>query len=270
MKNVKVCVLCGYGINCDHETGFAFELAGAKPERVHLNSLFDGSARLEDFQILAFPGGFGWGDDHGAGVIQAARMKTRMGESLREFVEAGKLVIGICNGFQVLVNLGLLPGFAHDPGARLAALTYNDCGNFRNDWTALEADPDSPCVFTRGMRGMELPIRHGEGKFIADPIHLERLEKNHQIALRYALPQGGAAGGAFPENPNGSLDDIAGICDPTGRIFGLMPHPEAFNHWTNHPSWTRIREEMKRKRAPFLTGMTPGVAMFKNGVDFFS
>ena len=269
MKNVKVCVLSGYGINCDRETGFAFELAGAKSTRVHLNSLFDGSARLEDFQILAFPGGFSWGDDHGAGVIQAARMKTNMGESLREFVEAGKLVIGICNGFQVLVNLGLLPGFDHAPSARLAALTYNDCGNFRNDWVNLEANLDSPSVFTRGMPPMELPIRHGEGKFVIDPDSRAMLEKNNQIALRYALPEGGPACGAFPHNPNGSVDDIAGICDPTGRIFGLMPHPEAFNHWTNHPSWTRMREELKRKKEPFLTEMTPGVRMFKNGVDFF-
>ncbi|VEN72896.1 Phosphoribosylformylglycinamidine synthase subunit PurQ [Candidatus Desulfarcum epimagneticum] len=270
MKKINVCVLCGYGINCDHETAFAFERAGASPRRVHLNSLFDGSVRLEDFQILAFPGGFGWGDDHGAGVIQAVAMKTHMGAGLLEFVEAGKLVIGICNGFQTLVNLGLLPGLDHDYSRRLTALTHNDCGNFRDDWTTLEADEKSPCVFTRGMGRIELPIRHGEGKFVADEAILDRLEGERLIALRYALPEGGPAKGRFPENPNGSLRDIAGICDPTGRIFGLMPHPEAFNHWTNHPSWTRIWEERKRRGEPFLSGMTPGVRLFKNAVDFFA
>jgi phosphoribosylformylglycinamidine synthase len=268
MRDVKVLVLSGYGLNCDHETAYAFELAGARAHRVHINSLIDGSASLDAFQILVFIGGFGWGDDHGAGVIQAVRMKTNLGPELQEFVDKGNLVLGICNGFQALVNLGLLPGLAPNHHRRSVALTFNDSGNFRDQWVALRGNSASPCVFTRGIDLAELPVRHGEGKFFTDEATLAKLQKNHQVALRYAMPDGQPANGRFPYNPNGSVDDIAGICDSTGRIFGLMPHPEGYNHPTNHPDWTRRREIDRRNGINRFEDLTAGVRFLKNGVDF--
>ena len=268
MKDVKVLIMTGFGLNCDNETAFAFQLAGAETLSVHINSLIDGSARLADFQIMVFIGGFSWADDHGAGVIQALRLKTNIGEKLFEFVDQGNLVLGICNGFQALVNLGLLPAFGNDYTKRSVALTFNDCGNFRDQWVYLKTNPASPCVFTRGIDTAEFPIRHGEGKFYADDNTLARLLENNQIALQYAGPDGNVARGRFPYNPNGSLVDIAGICDPTGRIFGLMPHPEAYNHWTNHPDWTRLKEKIKRQGGSPGSGPTVGIRMLQNGVDY--
>lgn len=269
MKSVKVLVLTGYGLNCDNETAHAFDLAGAAADRVHINSVIEGEVSLADYQILVFGGGFSWGDDHGAGVIQAVRFKTGMGDKILEFIAAGKLVIGICNGFQTLVNLGLLPGLDNDYTRRSVALTFNDCGNFRDDWVHMSVNADSPCIFTRGIDGLELPIRHGEGKFCSDPAIVERLVRNNQVVLQYARPDGRPADRAFPHNPNGSVRDIAGICDPTGRIFGLMPHPEAYNHWTNHPDWTRQKEQARREGRDFGNGSTPGVRMFENAVGYF-
>lgn len=268
-KKPKVLVLTGFGLNCDHETAYAFALAGALPTRVHINALIDGEVSLDDFQILVFGGGFSWGDDHGAGVIQALRLKTNLGDRLLEFVASQKLVIGICNGFQTLVNLGLLPGIDGDYTQRAVALISNDCGNFRDQWVRLKIDPASPCVFTRGMAAIELPVRHGEGKLYAPEQTLRTLADNHQIAAQYAGPDGQAAGGAFPHNPNGSLADIAGICDPSGRIFGLMPHPEAFNHVTNHPDWTRRMEKSKRTGSREADSVGAGIRIFENAVAYF-
>ncbi|WP_419656773.1 PurQ: phosphoribosylformylglycinamidine synthase I [Desulfosarcina variabilis str. Montpellier] len=262
-------VLTGFGLNCDHETAYAFELAGATAQRVHINALIAGDVTLEKFQILAFGGGFSWGDDHGAGVVQALRLKTNLGDQLLAFVEAQKLVIGICNGFQTLVNLGLLPGIDGDYTRRSVALVTNDCGNFRDQWVRLTVDPASPCVFTRGIDAIDLPVRHGEGKFYADASMLKVLAANHQTTMQYALTDGQPAGGAFPHNPNGSLNDIAGICDPTGRIFGLMPHPEAYNHTTNHPDWTRQRELAKRGGGHRESTVGMGIRIFENAVDYF-
>jgi phosphoribosylformylglycinamidine synthase subunit PurQ / glutaminase len=267
MTQVKALILTGFGLNCDHETALAFELAGARPYRVHINSLVAGTVNLADFHILAFGGGFSWGDDHGAGVIQAVKLKNHIGGDLLSFVEAGKLIIGICNGFQALVNLGLLPGLDNDYTRRSVAITYNDCGNFRDQWVHLTANPESPCVFTKGMDKADFPVRHGEGKFIAEPDVLASLQANGQVVFQYADATGNPAGGAFPFNPNGSLYDIAGICDPAGKIFGLMPHPEAYNHVTNHPDWTRRKQQRKRQGQAFGAEETIGIQLFQNGVD---
>jgi phosphoribosylformylglycinamidine synthase len=267
-SSVKALVLTGYGLNCDHETAYALELAGALARRVHINALIDGTVSLKNFQIIVFGGGFSWGDDHGAGVIQAVRMKTNLGDKMLEFVDAGNLVLGICNGFQTLVNLGLLPGFDHDYTRRSVALTFNDCGNFRDDWIALKVNPASPCIFIRGLDQLELPVRHGEGKFYADETIIRRLIDDNQVAVQYTLPDGRPAECKFPFNPNGSVHDIAGICDPSGRIFGLMPHPEAFNHWTNHPGWTRTKEKIKRRGGAIDPGPTIGIRIFQNAVEY--
>ena len=268
MHDVNVLILAGYGLNCYNETAHAFTLAGAKAQLVHMNTLIHGEARLEDFQIMVFIGGFSWADDYGAGVIQAVRLKTNVGQRILDFVDRGNLILGICNGFQALVNFGLLPGFDQDYTRRSIALTYNDCGNFRDQWVHLKTNPASACVFTRGIDAAEFPVRHGEGKFYADEATLARLLADNQVALQYARPDGNPADGRFPYNPNGSLHDIAGICDPTGRIFGLMPHPEAYHHWTNHPDWTRTREAARRQGRSPAESPTVGIRMLQNAVDY--
>jgi len=266
MKKARVLVLAGYGLNCDYETEYAFELAGAEAKRVHINSLIRREVSLHDFHILVFVGGFSWGDDHGAGVLQAVRLKANIGDELLRFVQDGRLILGICNGFQALVNTGLLPGFDGDYSTRSVALTANDSGNFRDDWVHLRANAQSPCVFTRGISGLDLPIRHGEGKFYAAGPVIQKLLKNQQVALTYAMEDGTPAMGRHPENPNGSVADIAGICDPTGRVFGLMPHPEAYSHPTNHPLWTRAKQSLKRQGKTMPEGLPPGVRILENAV----
>ena len=268
MSSVSALVLAGYGLNCDYETAYAFEIAGAKAQRVHINALIDENVSLDDFQIMAFIGGFSWADDHGGGVVQAVRMKTRIGDKLLQFVEDGKLIIGICNGFQCLVNLGLLPAVDSDYTKRSIALATNNCATYRNQWVSLSVNPSSPCVFTRGLDKLELPVRHGEGKFIAEQDTVDHLLRHHQDVLHYIKQDGTPAQGEFPFNPNGSLLDIAGVCDPSGRVFGLMPHPEAYNHWTNHPNWTFHKEQTRRGLAPSPTEPTPGVRIFRNAVDY--
>lgn len=270
MSKVKALVLSGYGLNCDHETSYAFDVTGAESKRVHINALIDGTETLKDYNILVFIGGFSWGDDHGAGVVQSIRLKTHIGEQILKFVEDGNLVLGICNGFQTLVNLGLLPAFDGNYTDRKVALTWNDCGNFRDEWVKMEVNQDSPCVFTKGLKDLEFPIRHGEGKFVADSDTLEKLKANNQIVLKYADDNFKPANQTFPDNPNGSLMDIAGICDPTGRIFGLMPHPEAYNHYTNHPDWTIQKQQCQKDGTAFDKGLTKGMQLFKNAVDYFA
>jgi phosphoribosylformylglycinamidine synthase I len=264
----KALVLYGYGLNCDWETQFALNKAGAEAVRVHTSDLLARAAMLWDYHLLAVPGGFSWGDEHGAGVILALRLKLALGQALQEFVQAGRLVIAICNGFQILVNLGLLPNLPNRAGERLVALIPNDCGNFRDDWVHLKVNRDSPCVFTKGLDVFELPIRHGEGKFHAAPETLATLQQNGQIALQYALPTGAPANGSFPENPNGSALDIAGICDATGRVFGLMPHPEAHISPLQHPAWTHDKETYRRQGLPYLEQRRPGLAIFENAVRY--
>ncbi len=261
-------VLYGYGLNCDWETQFALNRAGAEAVRVHTSDLLVKPAMLWDYHLLAVPGGFSWGDEHGAGVILALRLKLALGQALQEFVQAGRLVIGICNGFQVLVNLGLLPNLPGRAGERLVALIPNDCGNFRDAWVHLAINQDSPCVFTRGLDFLELPIRHGEGKFYADAEILKILQDNGQIALRYALPTGALADGHFPENPNGALLDIAGLCDATGLVLGLMPHPEAGISSFQHPAWTAAQDQCRRRREPYPEQEGPGLAIFRNAVYY--
>lgn len=269
MSRIKALVLTGYGLNCDHETAYAFTLAGADAHRVHINALIDGTVSLDGYQVMAFIGGFSWGDDHGAGVVQAVRMRINLGEKLVNFIDRGNLVIGICNGFQCLVNLGLLPAVDSDYTRRSVALTYNDCGNFQDRWVYMKVNNASPCVFTRGIDTLELPVRHGEGKFFTDRNTLDQLVANQQIVVQYARADNRLARGEFPCNPNGSIMDIAGICDPTGHVFGLMPHPEGYNHWTNHPNWSLFNERIKRGESSAFTGLTPGITLFKNAVDYF-
>ena len=273
MRIVKALVLTGYGLNCDYETDYSLKMAGADSERVHINELIvspdkGSKIRLDNYHILVFGGGFCWADDHGAGVIMAAKVRHNIGDQIEKFIEQGKLIIGICNGFQALVNLGLLPGFDGDYHSRKVALTYNDSGNFIDAWVRLRVNEGTACIFTKGISILDLPVRHGEGKFYSEKEIIDKLIENNQIVLQYADSGGNPAQGRWPDNPNGSLNDIAGICDSTGRIFGIMPHPEAYNHYTNHPDWVIERERLARKGKKFEKEEGKGIAIFRNAVQY--
>ena len=273
MTPVKALVLTGYGLNCDYETDYALRLAGAESRRVHINEMIGGKGvhkkpHLKDYQILVLGGGFSWADDHGAGVLMASKLKHHLGDQVERFIKEGKLILGICNGFQALVNLGLVPGFDNRYGQRRVALICNDSGNFIDAWVHLKINSNTPCVFTKGIKSLELPVRHGEGKFYAAHEDVDRLLENGQIVMQYADEKEKEAGGRWPLNPNGSLRDIAGICDPSGRIFGLMPHPEAFNHFTNHPDWIRKKEAMLRRGETPLPEEGEGMQIFRNAVAY--
>ena len=244
MKKPKIIVLRTAGTNCDKETASAFEMAGGEPDLVHINELSRDEKFLKDYQILAIPGGFTYGDDIASGKILANEIKYKLNKDLKNFINSGKLIIGICNGFQVLVKAGILPGI--NSGAMEATLSFNDSGSFIDKW--VELDCAQTCVWTKGLKEkIYLPIAHGEGKFIPrDKDVLNNLKKSGQIVFRYI------------DNPNGSIDDIAGICDTTGRVLGMMPHPERHVIGTQHPRWTR--EGLKE--------FGDGFAIFKNGVDY--
>ncbi len=261
--DIDVLVITGFGLNCEKETAAAFEYAGARAHRVHLNDLIHGKHRLDEYQALVFIGGFSFGDHLGAGTVFANRVQFRLRDQLEKFVADNKLVIGICNGFQTLSRLGLTPALDGAYFTQQVALAHNDSGLFRDDWSYLKANPASPCVFTRGIDLVRLPIRHGEGKFVADEATLARLEEKNLVALRYAEADGAIAE-SFPANPNGSLHAIAGICDETGHIFGLMPHPEAFLSPFNSPTWRRDKLEGK------LPAEGDGVRFFRNAVDYLA
>lgn len=267
MAAIKALVLYGYGLNCDHETKFALDQAGAAAARIHINELISRQVSLKDYHLLALPGGFSWGDDHGAGVILGLRLKMALKAELEEFIAAGKVILGICNGFQVLVNMGLLPGLDGNYFQRRVALIHNDCGNFRDAWVHLRVRP-TRCPLVKDLEQLELPVRHGEGKFFAPDDLLDELFHQRQVVLQYATPAGDLAQGRFPHNPNGSLRDIAGICDASGRILGLMPHPEAFIAAWQHPTWTRQKEAWRRQGLPYPAPPGTGLKIFANAVQF--
>jgi len=231
---VRVLVLRGPGTNCDGETVFAFEQAGAEAERVHINRLVSKEVNLMDYQVMAVPGGFTYGDDVAAGKVLANELKLKLGEQVNRFVDDGRLIIGICNGFQILVKAGLLPRLKKNQSQRLT-LTNNDSGKFECRWVYLGVNPKSPCVFTKGMESMYVPVAHGEGKFTGN---LKTINNANEVV--YYMDDKGNRKAGYPWNPNGSERNIAGICDDSGRIFALMPHPERHIRGTQHPQWTRF------------------------------
>ena len=262
-QRVRVLILTGLGLNCEAETEAGFRMVGARTEAVHLLDVLDGHAgpKLSDYSILAFVGGFAFGDHLGAGFVFANKIRWRLYDQLLEFIERGGMALGICNGFQTMVRLGLLPGLDGDYRTPRATLAPNDRLGYRNAWVRLAFEPDSPCVWTRGLDAMDLPSRHGEGKFLAEsPSLLERLESGGQIAARYVDSQGHPTE-EWPQNPNGSPAGVAAICDPSGRLFGMMPHPDAFLYALQHPQWQR------RPRGEGSPEEGAGLAIFRNGVD---
>jgi len=268
MNQPRVLVLSGYGINCESETLNGFEKQGAIGEIVHINDIIDGSKKLEDYQIMAFPGGFSYGDDTGAGNAFSNKARNNLEESILKFAQEDKLIIGICNGFQILSNLGLVPAIDKKYGERQASLMWNKTARFECRWVHLKTTSEK-CIWTRNIERIELPMAHGEGNFYTTPEILTQLKENDQLALKYTLPNGDLANGEFPFNPNGAMDDIAGVCDPSGRILGLMPHPERFNSFLNHPNWTKIKEQLKREGKEIPTEGA-GNKIFKNAVEYFS
>jgi len=266
-KKVRAIVITGNGINCEMEMAHACRLGGAdEVEIIHISKLLSGEKNLSDFHFLNLPGGFVDGDDLGSAKANAARFRyaeTSQGESLfsqvRNFINDGKLILGICNGFQLLVKLGLVPSLENDYMSQDVTLTHNDSGRFEDRWVYLKINEDSPCVFTRGIKKVYLPVRHGEGKIVVrDEKSLAEIRDRNLIVAQYSDENGNTPCSDYPLNPNGSVDAIAGMCDATGRVFGMMPHAEAYIHYTNHPRWTRgnVPEE----------GL--GVAFFKNAVEY--
>ena len=261
----RVLVLRSPGTNCDVETAFAFERAGALTERLHINRLLENPRKFGEFQILVVPGGFSYGDDLAAGRILGNQIRHHLAEQLAEFKAAGKLILGICNGFQVLIKSpGILLDDAsggEDPRLGPAAtLTWNESGKFEDRWVHLRV-AGQKCVFTQGINTLYLPVAHAEGKFVpASDEELRQWEANGQLALRYQTAAGETEQVPFPANPNGATAHVAGLCDSTGRVFGLMPHPERHIDPTQHPRWTR---------GP-LPAEGEGLAIFKNAVSYFA
>lgn len=266
-RKVKAIILTGNGTNCEMEMAQACKMAGADiADIVHLSELLYGEKRLDDYAFLNLPGGFLDGDDLGSAKAGANRfLHARIKETgeflfdqLIQFIRAGKLILGVCNGFQLMIKLGLLPALNDDYAVQSATLTFNDSGRFEDRWVYLKTEKASPCVYTRGTDLLYLPVRHGEGKFIPQNTSiLTHIEKKHLCALRYSSPDG-LPSMTYPDNPNGSVNAVAGICNESGRLFGLMPHPEAYLKSLNHPRWTRKK----------LPPRGQGLIIFQNAVNF--
>jgi phosphoribosylformylglycinamidine synthase len=256
MAQPRILILRAPGTNCDQETAHAFSLAGGVSESWHINRLLEEPRRVADYQVLCVPGGFSYGDDVAAGRILGNQMQHHLAGVLEDFRAASKLVLGICNGFQILLKTNLLA--APDSKGATATLTLNDCGKFEARWVRLKVEANR-CVFLQGIREMELRVAHGEGKFVArDEKIFAEMQASGRLVMRYASASGSGAT-SYPANPNGAMGDVAGICDETGHVFGLMPHPEGFVDWTQHPRWTR---EPERE-------VGDGLRVFQNAVRYF-
>ncbi|MEJ2471696.1 MAG: phosphoribosylformylglycinamidine synthase subunit PurQ [Desulfuromonadales bacterium] len=266
-KTVKALVIAGNGTNCEREVAVACRLAGSACDIVHIAELLTGRTRLDDYHFLNLAGGFLDGDDLGSAKAGANRLKEAsvrdttdsLADQLQRFIADGKLVMGVCNGFQLMTKMGLLPALDGDYTTQTVTLTHNDSGRFEDRWTYLAIDPESPCIYTRGLEEtLYLPVRHGEGKFYTDKSTLDAIQARHLAPLAYADASGEPTT-AYPSNPNGSISAVAGLCDTSGRLFGLMPHPEAYLHRTHHPRWTR---------EPGLPEEGMGLWLYRNAVDF--
>jgi len=251
----KIIVLAGYGLNCEEETALAFEIVGGEADIVHVNDLLKKPKMLARYQILAIPGGFSYGDDLGSGRAYANKLNNHLKKPLQEFIKKDKLVIGICNGFQILTNLGLLPG----------VLTFNDNNRYTDRWVDLKIKSDSPWL--NGIKSLSVPIAHGEGKFVAADDSLKNLKKQKQIAGVYY--KGDICNyQSLAPNPNGSAMDIAAITSENGKILGIMPHPERGMLFTQNPMWPLMKEKNLRSNKK-LPKYGQGLQIFKNAVNYF-
>lgn len=257
-NKLNAAILYGYGINTDYESKYAVELAGGFAQRVHISELVQDPKKLEDYNVLAFAGGFAHGDDLGSGKIVANIFRHKLKDAVLDFVHEGKLVIGICNGFQMIIKMGLVPYADFEQRATLMA---NDSGKFEDRWVFLKMNQKSPCVFTKGIDSMMLPIRHGEGKLVADSAILNDMMSKNLIVAQYVNEKNEFA--AYPYNPNGSLLNIAGICNPQGTVYGMMPHPEAYNSMVNNPYWTHVKDGIKDWKGA-------GIKIFENASNYIN
>lgn len=265
MTKPKVIVFSGYGLNCEEETKFAFEMAGADVDIIHINDLIAKDYDLKNYQILAIPGGFAYGDDTGSGNAYALKLKNHLWDEIENFVRKDRLVIGICNGFQVLVNLGLLPALDGQYGKREVALLHNDNARYTVRWIDLKIENETPWL--KDIKEISLPIAHGEGKFYADDKILQELNKKLLIAARYTEGEI-CTHQSLEYNPNGSFEDIAAITDESGRILGIMPHPERAIFFTQLPIWPYLAEKYKREGKK-IPKEGPGLKIFQNAVKYF-
>ncbi|MBN1359946.1 MAG: phosphoribosylformylglycinamidine synthase I [Sedimentisphaerales bacterium] len=255
MAEVRALALRAAGINCDVETQFALEMAGAKADRAHVNRLIEDKGLLDRYQILVFPGGFSYGDDVAAGKILANQVVHHLADAIRKFIDDGKLVLGICNGFQVLIKMGILPGNGTFKQEEVT-ITNNDSGRYEDRWVYLLPQTDR-CVFIEPERQVYLPVAHAEGKIVTKNAELlQQLKSDGYVAYKYVDKNGEE--GPYPINPNGSTESIAALTDSTGRVLGLMPHPERFVRRTQHPHWTRLGEDLD----------PDGIKIFRNAVRY--
>lgn len=255
--------MSGYGINCETESAHAFEKAGADIEIIHINDLILKKKNMSDFDIMFFPGGFSYGDDTGSGNAFANKMRNNLWDELKQFIDDEKLIIGVCNGFQIMSNLGLFATTSSNYGERNNALLTNNHNKYEDRWVNLIHE-NSICVFTKDIKKTHIPIAHGEGKFYCDEKTLKELEDNKQIVFRYSKPDGKLANGEFPFNPNGALNDIAGICDKSGRILGMMPHPERGLYSITEPEYHK-KKVIKGEQPEYIES---NFKIFKNAVDY--
>ncbi len=260
MKEVSVIILTGYGINCDVETGWAFQMAGAQRiDRVHVNRIINNEVNLDDYQILVFPGGFSFGDHISSGRVLGLKVKKEMGDKIEKFIAEKKLVLGICNGFQVLVKTGILPGKRDGVfGKQVATLACNDSAKYEDRWVVIKPNPDNKSPFLKGISSFKVAVRHGEGKFTAPNYIMREIRSSNMIAFQYVDEKDEVAV-SYPENPNGSDLSIAGITNYNGNVLGLMPHPEVYINRTQHPRWTRDDT---------LEESGEGLQLFKNAVNY--
>lgn len=251
---MRTLVIRAAGTNCNNETARAFELAGAQADQAHINELIKGSKKLQDYQMLAIPGGFSYGDDLGSGKVLANQLTLKLRQQLEDFVNSGKLTIGICNGFQVIIKMGLLPAL-NGLYVQNATLTNNGSGKFEDRWVWMKAENNS--IFTRGIRRIYLPVNHGEGKFVANAEVIRQLQKERLVKLKYCDEKGNETM-QYPYNPNNSMLGIAAVTNKEGNVFGMMPHPEKFVTKYTHPRWTR--EELPEEGE--------GLKIFRNMVEY--
>ncbi|PIP15382.1 phosphoribosylformylglycinamidine synthase [Candidatus Roizmanbacteria bacterium CG22_combo_CG10-13_8_21_14_all_35_9] len=266
MIKPKAIVFSGYGLNCEEETKYAFELAGSQADIVHINDLIAGYYNIDNYQILAIPGGFAYGDDTGSGNAYALKMKNHLWEKILNFIKKDVLIIGICNGFQVLVNLGLLPALNKAYGKREVALDHNSLPRYNVRWVDLEMKNNSPWL--RGIKNISLPIAHGEGKFTTSVKTLKKLKERKLICAQFVK------GDIYqyqhlPANPNGAMENIAGITDETKRILGIMPHPERAIFFHQQPNFPYLKERYLRG-SQSIPRFGPGLKIFQNSVNYFN
>lgn len=263
----KVLVITGYGINCEEEIAYSFNTTGGEAEVIHINDLIENPKKLDNTQILAFPGGFSYGDDTGSGNAMANKIRNNIFEELLKFIQRDTLTIGICNGFQIITNLGLVPATDGNYGKTEAVLMHNKQARYECRWIHIK-NTSKKCVWTQNIDLLHVPIAHGEGNFYTPEETFQKLKQNDQIVFRYTNPDGSAANGLFPSNPNGAMDDIAAICDESGRIMGMMPHPERFNSFYNEYDWPEKKEKLLRNNQQIDT-TGEGLIIFKNGINYF-